>query len=413
MTTVTTLHTVRVVQIVGDTGPEIVKTEHKRLESFLEVLTASTIEFRLGLQPSRVLKKYRARKEAERLSDEKWLHLDALVPDRDRNDPIDDEILRQAKATIGDYKLRTDPTYVSTDERTISLSKKYEQVLNVREELNALRSNYNKEVFRLRHIKQQLLDYIRDRTEHLKMVQREIAEHLRMEPPKIRMAPELLEYPERGISSSEPVHFESRCDKQTTEKHWNFVTTGMRPLSVYIANEQRYKQVLRRPGDHSLLSEFVHTRLEERVFEQRHVIDDMNRRVERFDREIHTLRESRLQIELRTTYLESFLLTLFQELWVLRDFKQLEDKLLANVNEQIVAQNDIGATLTDLKNTIEQHRKNIDQGNADVKLLNTQFVTMATGNRFWDFLRKAYRRKYRAPRRTSNAGTYRNCSNLS
>lgn len=368
------------------------------------MLTASTIEFRLGLQPSRVLKKYRARKEAERMSDEKWMYLNSLEPDRDRNDPIDDEILRQARATIGDYKLRTDPAYVSNDERSSLLSKKFEQFLNVRQELNALRSNYNKEVFRLRHIKQQLFDYIHNQKKHLRMVQSEIAEELRKEPPIIRMAPELLEYPERDISSTETVHVES--NEQTNKIQSNFVAAGMRRLSVYIANEQRFKQVLRRPGDHSLLCEFVQTRREERLFEQRHIIDDMNRRVERFDHEIHKLRESRLQIEVHSTYLENFLLTLFQEMWVMRDFKQLEDKLLANVNEQIDAQNDIAGTLTDLKNTIEQHRKNIDQGNADVKMLNTQFVAMATGNRFWDFLRKAYRRKYRAPRRTSDAGTY-------
>lgn len=62
------------VQIDADTDQEERKTQIKRLESFLEVLPASTIANKLGLQMSRLLRQYRARKANEaKYAEQVWL----------------------------------------------------------------------------------------------------------------------------------------------------------------------------------------------------------------------------------------------------------------------------------------------------------------------------------------------------
>lgn len=385
--------------MIEDTGPEEKKREQKRLESFLEVLTASTIEFRLGLQPSRLLRKYRARKEAERLSKEQWEYIYSIVPDVNKNDPKDDAALREAAATIGDYKLRTDAAYVSTDSESSSASLKYQQLLGVREELGSIRSNYNKEVFKLRSMKQQLTAYIDQRREHLeRFVHKEIKPEAREYPYEFCASLEHLEYPENAIESK-GYTVEKAPIKLMATDNFNFFTYPIKQISIFIANEDRYQAMLKESDRSSnVLNELIQIRLEERVFEQRQLMDDIEMRIRRFDDELHRLHESRLQIEVAVKFLDVFLLTLNQELWVLRDFKQLEDKLIGNVNDKIIAQNNINAELTATKQAIEQHRKNIEQGGVDEKLLTTQFVAAATGNKFWDFLRKAYKKKFRPPK---------------
>lgn len=397
---------IRVIQVIEDHIPEVKTPELKRLESFLEVLSPSTIELRLGLQPSRLLKKYRARKEAERLSKEQWNHIQSLMPDINKNDPKDDAALKEAAATIGDYKLRTDPSYISTEEESSSVSKKYTQLLAVREKLGNIRSNFNREVFKMRRIKQQLTAYINDRRDHLYTeVHKEIEHHLREYPLDIDETVEHLEYPERAFD------FDYRCDetppKLEVKEQFNFFTYGLKQLSIFISNQERYKTMEQESDSYSnLLIELIEMRKDERIFEQRQLMDDIEMRIRRFDQEIHSLDESRLEIEVAAKFLDVFLLTLYQELWVLRDFKQLEDKLEGKLNEKIMAQNELNAELKAQKKAIERHQKQIDHCEEDAKMLTQQFNAAATGTKFWDFLRKAYKRKLRVPKERDPDGMY-------
>lgn len=394
------------IQVIEDHVSEEKAPQIKRLESFLEVLSASTIELRLGLQPSRLLKKYRARKEAERLSKEQWDQLQSLMPDTNANDPIDNAALKDAAATIGDYKLRTDPSYISTDEESSSVSKKYKQLLAVREELGSIRSNFNREVFKMRRIKQQLIAYIADRRDHLcTNVHKEIEQNFREYPLEVGDKLDHLEYPERAFDfddfndDSEP--------KLEIKEQFNFFTYGLKQISIFIANEEMYQTMIHESGTHSsLMIELIEMRKDERMFEQRQIIDDIKRRIRRFDQEIQSLDESRLEIEVAAKFLDVFLLTLYQELWVLRDFKELEDKLEGKLNEKIMAQNDLNAELKSQKQAIERHQKKIDNCKEDAKMLTQQFTASATGTKFWDFLRKAYKRKFRTPKDRDPDGMY-------
>lgn len=153
-----------------------------------------------------------------------------------------------------------------------------------------------------------------------------------------------------------------------------------------------------RPGSSNVLIDFIETRRNEYLFDQNQRIADIEHRIHLFDTDMKKVMKTRLDVEVAAKFLDTFLLTIYQELWVLRDFKQLEDNLVDNVNEAVMEQNGINMELSSLKADIEKHRKNIEQGSLEEKSIQQHFQTAATGNKFWDFLRKAFKKKYRAPK---------------
>lgn len=150
--------------------------------------------------------------------------------------------------------------------------------------------------------------------------------------------------------------------------------------------------------------ELCQIRLAEKLFEQKNIILDIDERIRIFDENMQALRESRLEIEVRAKLLDTFLLTLNQELWVLKDFKSLEDQLVDRLNVQISARNDINADLSTQQAQIEHHKRNIESLQQKEIFIAQQFNMTCMGNKFSDFLRKIYKKKYRPVRVVASDG---------
>lgn len=152
--------------------------------------------------------------------------------------------------------------------------------------------------------------------------------------------------------------------------------------------------------------ELIDTRYSEREFDQTQRFADIEHRIHLFDEDMENIILSRLDVEVAAKFLDVFLLTIYQELWVLRDFKQLEDNLVDNVNDQATEQNGLNVDLTTLKMDIDNHLKNIEQLNLQEKSIQQQFQVAAMGNKFWDFLRKVFKKKFKPPRVIGSDGNY-------
>lgn len=150
--------------------------------------------------------------------------------------------------------------------------------------------------------------------------------------------------------------------------------------------------------------DLIAIRREETVFDQNQRVADIEHRIYLFDSDMKKVLETRLEVEVAAKFLDIFLLTVYQELWVLRDFKQLEDNLVDSVDEQVTDQNSINTELNTLKANIEKFRKNIDQGAIEEKAIQQQFQTSVGGNKFWDFLRKIFKKKFRVEKIAGSDG---------
>lgn len=85
------------------------------------------------------------------------------------------------------------------------------------------------------------------------------------------------------------------------------------------------------PLAHSWEKEFLSVRLTEKLFQQSRVIAEVRNGIDAFDNEIIELQKARLDVDLKTKFLEAHFLMLYQELWILKDFEQVESEMLEKI----------------------------------------------------------------------------------
>lgn len=76
-------------------------------------------------------------------------------------DPHDAELLRIAKDSIGDYKLKSSKDYVVPDDQQVTTKRKRHELLLLRNQLFQYRRNYNKKLLALRDRKVQDISKVR------------------------------------------------------------------------------------------------------------------------------------------------------------------------------------------------------------------------------------------------------------
>jgi hypothetical protein len=78
-------------------------------------------------------------------------------PPANYSDPADLAAIEEAKNTIGDYKLKDDPTSIASEEDRMNASKKRRQLIAVEAAVHELKENFNTKLKNLRDLKSRLL----------------------------------------------------------------------------------------------------------------------------------------------------------------------------------------------------------------------------------------------------------------
>lgn len=102
----------------------------------------------------------------------------AIMPDLDKNDPEDVNELKIAESQIGDYKLKRNSVYVRSFENRTTTTAKFQEVLNVRKEIDLIRRNFNRRVFELRTEKEKLVSYTQAKLRELNEIHLSLPPHL-------------------------------------------------------------------------------------------------------------------------------------------------------------------------------------------------------------------------------------------
>lgn len=83
-----------------------------------------------------------------------------------------------------------------------------------------------------------------------------------------------------------------------------------------------------------------------KTFEQDHILEAIATSYREIDHQLEQLQRERFDIEIASVYLELFLLTLEQELTVLRDCDSIENALTEKVNDKLNQQNQLKTEVT-------------------------------------------------------------------
>lgn len=148
-----------------------------------------------------------------------------------------------------------------------------------------------------------------------------------------------------------------------------------------------------------------------KIFEQQAIIQDIDNKINKFDEDLERNREACLEIKVHAKFLDIYCLTLNQELWILKDFEQLEDNLVEQVDDKLIEWNDVQSNFIIQKNKIKMHQKNIEKSLEKIKAIQSQFSLKIIGDNFADFLKRIFKKQFKPPNEYHSDGMMRQTSN--
>ncbi|XP_053674678.1 cilia- and flagella-associated protein 44 [Anopheles nili] len=370
-------------------------SQMQRKESFLEGLSQSTIDFKLESKMRRLLSKYRDRKNQETIRQQEWEEHKASKPDPNVNDPADDLAIKEAASSIGDYNLKSDPDYEPSEEQVDTTTGKYNELLRVRNEIFTLRQQYNSRVFALREKKVELMQYVAKQKAKLGMIHDELPVDKRKPLPLEVTIDVTVEYADDQYKFEEDRH----CfdDLQSASK--NAVKKGpnnyhelilKEVLGITTSGAQQPK-----PSANKHERELRELHLVRKLFKQDKIINKAMKRIEQFDHELEQLANARMPVETDAKLLENFQLTLYQELWILKDFSKIETDTLDGVEQVTVERNELLQQVHDTRTTIEQVELEIEQIQRDQRSNLHRFNSTCLDNEFSKVMKRIYKKKFK------------------
>lgn len=388
------------------------------IESFLIGLTPSDIEMKLESKMRRLLNKYRERKAKELARKKEWEAVYAEKPNPNRDHPSDVKVIAEAQQTIGDYKLKTDPNFEVIEEGRDTTIKKLQELLKTREDIFNIRNDYNQRIFGLRSKKKELIDYIRNKLKKLVEIHMEIPLAKRATPKINVKFNHNLEFPERNFNlkkylaphgfDSEHVSMESRSRSETpwTEDEKNLLNAQRDILSFTpfsfenvasskLSVQKLFKSKETRDKLSNWENDLKNLRTRRKLFEQQQIIDKINLRIGEFDSEIGKLSSERYEIEVKAKFKELYLLTLNQELMILKDFEKLEEKMVEDVEGKMLEKRQMTQRIAQTSIDIEGHKKAIEDLQGTRRVVEQKFHSKCMENKFAPFLKMIFKKKIR------------------
>lgn len=271
-----------------------------------------------------------------------------------------------------------------------------------------MRENYNKKIFDLRDQKSNLIDYIKIKLEKLKETHLEISPKQRIIPNLEVTFNESREFPEKKfqlstylphLNESLPVSAELIKENNEVEQVLS-MQRDIFSISQDIADSKVDKDSknLKQPPPTEWEREMKGTRMKRKLFEQNQIILKINERILRFDKQVEQLSQDRFQVEVDAKFLDLYILTINQELFVLKDFEQIENNMIKLVEKTMLEKNDMFQRIVKKKNQIDDFKRLVDKLKEDELDLQQKFATKCADNKFSDYFRKIFKKKYKAPK---------------
>lgn len=274
--------------------------------------------------------------------------------------------------------------------------KKFKELLKARKEIYDTRQEYNSKVFALRKEKIEVLNFVESKKQKLIEIHKELDPDNQKQADIVVKINQEVEYPERNFDIQMYLNVEAK------DKDLVYIPATVKEDHDSISHIQREILGLTSKQDPLTLTtceaDLIQHRLQFQLYEQDKIIHQIEQRVKAFDSKLQDLYEERLLVDVDAKFLEQYLLTLNQELWVLKDFEQLEERLIDHMEQLIFEQNQIHMQLIKERNDIETYKGNIAEIEEQQNDVEARFIEKCRSNPYWKYFRKIFYKKYRAPR---------------
>ncbi|XP_046809374.1 cilia- and flagella-associated protein 44 [Lucilia cuprina] len=404
-------------------------------ETFFFGRDPNTIIPRFSRKMLRLLRTYRSRQwyEVERMYH--WEKMMKQKPDPNRNHPDDDRKIQEAEKSIGDYKLKTGTDYEPQSFETLTF--KYKEIVTLRERLNEIVTQFNDKVLKLREEKKELYQFIEQKSKRLEEIHSYLPAKNRkflMNIPTLNMDEEwpelnMIEHcnPGCNIEIKDILYLdktvESLLPKPPPPKVKPTMTqVALHELEKYLALDiksvncfpdglELIDELQKLPhqadplyydnsGDtpSPWLIEIRYRWLMDLMMEQEGILHTVHNNIRLFDARLLDLDKERLHTKFEVEFMTSYLIALNQELYILRDSEEIENRLLKNAEDAMKTRNQAQASINSLNRQIEELRKNCDRINEQISSVQVKFMSTTKGHKFFDFLRRIFKKKWRPPK---------------
>ncbi|NXH81835.1 CFA44 protein, partial [Edolisoma coerulescens] len=357
----------------------------------------------------RIVEKYDALKAKIMKRRAEWHELYKSKP-RDNYENFEDaEEIKEERANIGCYRLKTATNYTLTEQERMSTEKKMMQLESLEELIHKMKMNMNKEIVSLRDLKVSIIDEIKGFVKELKSIQAslDLSEHLPI-PPIPQLHPD--EVPEKVIEFNSDVLLKFKeeqeakaklkeplegCPSSRAFRHVFFQTPPVEegdPMaqagdaSAVVTEEKKaFEMEKAEPTEMEL--EILKREKIKNLYLQETLIKKINTLVINFDAELRLLQHKKLKMDRQMKSADLRCITCCDELIILKKLEVhenlLEEQICALINEQENIQSKLKSYLAQM----EDRKCEIVMLQEREKALYASFeASLGEDNEFADFL---------------------------
>lgn len=130
----------------------------------------------------------------------------------------------------------------------------------------------------------------------------------------------------------------------------------------------------------------------------------MEEEISDFNQKIKDTKNRRLSILMGANVLELHILTLNQELNILKQSEENEERLVNKVNNNLQSYLQMEDIIDNLKNDQEELEFSIENYHIEESKIQDHFKHATDSNKFYDFLKKVFKKKYKPPKQMKTDG---------
>ncbi|XP_011636228.1 uncharacterized protein LOC105426623 [Pogonomyrmex barbatus] len=404
---------------------EVIKMKEQPIADFLKDINYEAMDSSLGIQLNQLLRKYTLRKTRLEQREKEWKVIYNQKPDISVTHAHDMLAIEEAKRTIGDYKLKTSPTFDLLSKDRDTLFSKYKELLNCRKKVYYLQEAFNTRLKAVRTEKEHLHVEVLHLIKSLKKIHAEIPLKSVKPFPIIPTLNINVEFPERKIMIEKYTKNAER-QKETTvlseqthicsdeeyevllldEKFLENTITSNGPLVSFLTVEKEIKIQSAVQNNMKLLHlsddtdspwerEMKTSRMLRKIYEQDCVLRRIQTNYENLDKKLEKLERDRLDVVAENINLNLFLLTLRQEYIILKEYETMENVLQDQVGQRSEEIAVVKHKISMATDKVDIKMKEITKLRNQIKDISSEYMRRINDNRFRNFLCRIMRKKYK------------------
>ncbi|XP_039256736.2 cilia- and flagella-associated protein 44-like isoform X2 [Styela clava] len=420
------------------------KEELEHQQSFLQGAVkkqkGTTLQGRQAEKVAKAIKKAEEAKKKREQRQKEWDDLYKSKPAENYEDPADISDIQEAKANIGDFKLKTASDYVVPEHLRMDTEKKKTQILILQGLIFQAKKEFNTKLTSLRDNKQSRIGDIKEWVKELKEIQKKLNGTLRKTLPKVpKMKPD--ELPERKYDYTRDTLLEFQAlEKERELADASKKRSGMGMFGGFDdeggqdgeAEGDKEEQTTKSVKSSSTPSRSRHlskasktqSRLEieiakineiKLVYQRNKLLRLINQSITAFDAELHLLRHEKTHLDVDIKMADLRQITLLEELILLKEYEKRENTLSGRVSGKRMELNDVYTKVADMQVKLESKRRDIEKLTDREKQLYATFNSyLGDNNKFADFLTRVFKKKIkRAKKKKAEEGEEEEGSDMS